>query len=163
PNKGPGYNPPNKGPGHNPPNKGPGHNPPNKGPGYNPPNKGPGHNPPNKGPGHNPTSKRPGYRPNSNRPSITVINNITLILYNVTFNGFVIGGNTQWRFISNCTLDPGDVIVSVGGINCGNSNLSLQQLINIAYQNGNFSVVIRDVNTGNLETFQLDPPDDGNQ
>src|SRR5262249_21329331 len=46
---------------------------------------------------------------------------------------------------------------------CGNSNLSLQQLINIAYQNGNFSVVIRDVNTGNLETFQLDPPDDGNQ
>jgi hypothetical protein len=89
-----------------------------------------------------------------------VINNITRIRYNVSNFGFVIGGSAQCNFTSNYQLDPGDIIVSVGGVNCAGSGMNLQQLISQAYQGGNLDCVVKDVNTGNLDTITLDPPDD---
>jgi hypothetical protein len=155
---------------HNPPPAPVHHNPPPIPVHHNPPPIPVHHNPPPIPVHHNPppitqgggNPNRPTGRPNNTIINNTIINNVTRIRYNITNLGFVIGGSGQWNFTSNCTLDPGDVIVSVGGVDCGSSGLSLQQLVNQAYQGGNLDCVVKDVNTGNLDTVTLDPAD-GNQ
>jgi hypothetical protein len=61
----------------------------------------------------------------------------------------------------NYSLDPGDQIVSVGGVECSTSEMTLQELLDQAYQNGERYIMVRDVNTGELVRVELPEPDDG--
>jgi hypothetical protein len=83
--------------------------------------------------------------------------NITNINYTNTVAGFVVAGIGQFPLTSSFQLDPGDTIVSVGGISCGDSNLALSDMVDQAYQDGNLVMVVRDVNTGELVEVELPP------
>jgi hypothetical protein len=105
------------------------------------------------------TPQRPSVVQN-NTTNITVVkNNVTNINYAPTSNGFQITNSTQVAFLPACSLDPGDVIVSVGGVSCANTAMSLQDLIDAAYSNGVLVIVVRDVNTGVLVECSLPGPD----
>jgi hypothetical protein len=90
-----------------------------------------------------------------------VCNNVRNVTYICTALGFTITNRTRVVITSDCILDPGDVIISVGNIACNNTSLSLDELIAAAYECGNRLVVIRDVNTGNDMEFYLPLADNG--
>jgi hypothetical protein len=58
---------------------------------------------------------------------------------------------------TNVTLNPGDMIVSVGNAACSDTNRSLQELIDQAYLEQVLSMVIQDGYTGKRVTVELPP------
>lgn len=110
------------------------------------------------------TSNKPNntFNTNNSRTTInnTVINNASSVNHSRTTHGLVVTSNCAMPFTRNWDLEPGECIVSIGGMNCADSNLSLQDMIAQAYQNGNLSCTIRTAD-GDLQTTELDQPDSG--
>ena len=75
--------------------------------------------------------------------------------YEVTAGGFVLGGSESIRIADGFELDPGDTIVSVGGIECVESAPALPVLIKQAYRDEKLLVVIREASTGDVIEVEL--------
>jgi hypothetical protein len=103
---------------------------------------------------------RPGPVPVPGRPRpqpITRRSSTLNITYAPLQNGcrvIALGAGGAVPFADGSTLDPGDVIVKVGDRFCG-LGTDLEALIALAYQNGNTQIQVRDVNTGQVFSFDL--------
>jgi len=119
---------------------------------------GTGHN----GKGHNATHGR-NMAAGRNGPFTNSINAwntrsdlaVWSIPYTVTAGGFVLGGSDSILLADGYELDPGDTIVSVGGIDCVESTLELPEMVDQAYEGGNLVVVVREAKSGKMIEVEL--------
>jgi len=77
------------------------------------------------------------------------------VAYTRTAAGFVIGGSDPIYVTGDYELDPGDTIVSVGGVECGESPMALTELVNEAYEVGNLVMVIQEGTSGDQIEVEL--------
>jgi hypothetical protein len=75
--------------------------------------------------------------------------------YAVTAGGFVLEGSDSIPLAEGFEIDPGDTIVSVGGIECVESAPALPVLVEQAYRDDNLVVVIREAKTGDVIEVEL--------
>lgn len=80
------------------------------------------------------------------------------VLYVPTVNGCKVVGimpSGVVPFADGSTLEVGDLIVHVGGQSTRGTAVDLQDKTDLAYANGNTEVLVKDVNTGNVFSFDL--------
>jgi hypothetical protein len=58
-------------------------------------------------------------------------------------------------FSDGSYLQTGDIIVSVGGRSTKGTTVNLQDKIDLAYATGNTEILVRDVNSGQVYSFNL--------
>jgi hypothetical protein len=61
---------------------------------------------------------------------------------------------------ADISVNPGDVIVSVGNIPCSDLSMSLEEMTELAYRNNILKFVVLDGTTGRRVTVALPPLDE---